>query len=105
MQEAPRITQTKILLSECFIAEAKLATFLFECMDEHGTDLAFEEMQTIRDLAHKVNELLSKIQIEQDKPPDKLPVYQIRSFRYGPVSSLENRDILMLAPSLAMVRM
>jgi hypothetical protein len=76
VQETHRITQTKILLSECFIAEAEFASFLFECMDKHGTDLTLEEMLSMKDLAHKVSKLLSKIQVEQDTPPDKLPVYQ-----------------------------
>jgi len=74
-QEPTRLVQTKIMLSECFIAEAGFADFLFKCMDNHGTDLTLEEMLRMKELAHKITGLLSKIQVEHDTPPDKLPVY------------------------------
>ena len=80
MQEAHRLIQTKVLLSECFIAEAKLGSFLFECMDKHGTGLTLEETLTAKGFVSKIRQLLARIQDEQDTPPDKLPVYPIGGY-------------------------
>jgi hypothetical protein len=78
VQEADqRIAQTKILLSKCFIAEAKLASYLFDCTERHGTGFTLEETLKTKELVGRVTELLDEINTEQDAPPDKLPVYPI----------------------------
>jgi hypothetical protein len=77
VQEKNSIAQTKVTMSECFIAETDFAGFLFACMDNHGTDLTLEEMLEMKTLAHRIADLLSKIQAEHDTPPDKLPVYPL----------------------------
>jgi len=84
--EADRLVQNKVMLSECFIAEMDFAEFLFKCMDNHGTDLTLEENLKMKDFADKIAVLLSKIQTEQDTPPDKLPVYP----QGGPQSHQQN---------------
>jgi hypothetical protein len=69
--------QNKVLLLECFVAESKLATFLFDCMDKHGSGLDLHETLKARELVNEVYSLLGKIKTSADEkpPPDKLPVY------------------------------
>ena len=69
--------QNKVLLLECFVAESKLATFLFNCMDKYGSGLDLQETLKARELVANVYTLLHRIKASADEkpPPDKLPVY------------------------------
>jgi hypothetical protein len=73
--EQQRMVETRTLLMRCFVAEANFATFLMECMEKHATSLSLDETLKVKQLPSKITDLLKKIQVEQDTPPDKLPVY------------------------------
>jgi hypothetical protein len=77
--EQQRMVETRTLLMRYSIAEANLATFLMECMEKHATNLSLDETLKVKQLASKITHLLKKIQVEQDTPPDKLPVYLQRA--------------------------
>ena len=73
------LVQARVLLLECFVAESKLATFLFDCMDKYGSGLDLQETLRVKEQINNIYGLLQKIKSIADKtpPPDKLTVYQI----------------------------
>jgi len=72
------LVQARVLLLECFVAESKLATFLFDCMDKYGSGLDLQETLKAKDQINNIYGLLQRIKSIADKtpPPDKLTVYQ-----------------------------
>ena len=71
------LVQARVLLLECFVAESKLATFLFDCMDKYGSGLDLQETLKVKEQIGNVYGLLQRIKSLADKapPPDKLTVY------------------------------
>jgi hypothetical protein len=76
--EQESLVQNKVLLLECFVAESKLASFLFDCMGKHASGLDLQETLKARELINNVYGLLQRIKVSADEspPPDKLPVYR-----------------------------
>ena len=77
--EQESLVQNKVLLLECFVAESKLAMFLFDCMDKYASGLDLQETLKAKELVNNVYGLLQRIKVSADEspPPDKLPVYRI----------------------------
>ncbi len=59
------------------MAESRLATFLFGCMDKYGSGLDLQETLKAKEQINNIYGLLQKIGSIADKtpPPDKLTVY------------------------------
>jgi hypothetical protein len=72
-QSHQEVTDIKVLLMKCFIAESDLACFLLE--KANSTDLPLDETFKLKHLVEQVKALIHQIQASNDKPPDKLPVY------------------------------
>jgi hypothetical protein len=68
------LQQIKVNLFECYIAETKFADFLMESLEKYGSELPIDETFKIKWFSDQIYSLIQKIKIEQDKPPDKLPV-------------------------------
>lgn len=70
------VVDAKVLLLKCFIAEERLALFLMQCVNKHGSSFSVEEALATKQMVASVSVLLEEIKAPDDKrPPDKLPVY------------------------------
>jgi hypothetical protein len=74
-EQLEQLHQTKVNLFECYMAETEFSTFLMECLEKYGSGLPVDEMFKAKWFSDEIYGHLQKIKIEQDRPPDKLPVY------------------------------
>ena len=79
-QSHREITEIKVLLMKCFIAESELACFLLE--KAKSADLPLDDTFKLKHLAERVKVLMRQIRASDEsensdnkRPPDKLPVY------------------------------
>jgi hypothetical protein len=73
-QSHQELTDIKILLMKCFIAESDLACFLLE--KASSTELTLDETFRLKQLTNRVEAIIHEIKAsDASPPPDKLPVY------------------------------
>ena len=82
VQNHQEVTDLKVLLLKCFVAESDLACFLLD--KANSTDLSVDDTFKLKHLADRVKTLIRQVQAFDDchpkdsddkRPPDKLPVY------------------------------
>jgi hypothetical protein len=82
VQNHQEVTDLKVLLLKCFVAESDLACFLLD--KANSTDLSVDDTFKLKHLADRVKTLVRQVQAFDDyhpkdsddkRPPDKLPVY------------------------------
>ena len=82
------IVDTKVLLLKCFVAEERLALFLMQCVNEHGSSFSVEEALSTKQMVASISSLLQEIKASYERPPDKLPVYLVGGVGYPPTFCL-----------------
>ena len=89
VQNHQEVTDLKVLLMKCFVAESDLACFLME--KANSTDLSLDDTFKLKHLADRVKRLIRQVQASDEKhdqddkrPPDKLPVYLVGGSPNGP---------------------
>jgi hypothetical protein len=80
VQDHQKVTDIKVLLMKCFIAESDLACFLLD--KASSTQLNLDDTFKLKQKAELVKTLIHKIKASEEngkfdgkRPPDKLPVY------------------------------
>jgi hypothetical protein len=79
VQNHQEVTEIKVLLMKCFIAESDLACFLLD--KASSTELNVDDTFKLKHLTERVKTLVHKIKASEkdresddERPPDKLPV-------------------------------
>jgi hypothetical protein len=75
LEEKQQITNIKTLLMKCYIAEGSMAIFLMKATEKAASGLPPDDLLRLKDMSDRIGTMLTEIKTEQDKPPDKLPVY------------------------------
>lgn len=76
LEEKQQTIDIKTLLMQCYIAEAKFATYLMRTSERCGSSLQLDDLLQMKDMNDKITTILSKIEASANNspPPDKLPV-------------------------------
>lgn len=82
LEERQESVRIKTLLMQCYIAEAKFAVFLTRIADTFSSNLQLDDLLRMKDMSDRISAVLAEIKVEQDTPPDKLPVYPIGGVCY-----------------------
>jgi hypothetical protein len=75
-QSHQELIDLKILLKECFIAECELGSFLLDKANvAKVTEFSVDDHFKLKAMSDRVLRLIHEIQLSDEQPPDKLPVY------------------------------